>query len=70
MTIMASAAEIVFGIPELLDQIIKDVYPSDIFVFQRNNRTFRQTIPELHMCDQGDQRASEIQAQSKTQMER
>ena len=42
---MASAAEIVFGIPELLDQIIKDVYPSDIFLFQRTNRTFRQTIP-------------------------
>jgi hypothetical protein len=42
---MASAAETVFGIPELLDQILKDVYPSDIFVLQRTNRTFRQTIP-------------------------
>jgi hypothetical protein len=42
---MASAAEIVFGIPELLDQILKDVYPSDIFVLQRTNKTFRATIP-------------------------
>ena len=41
---MASAAETVFGIPELLDQILKDVYPSDIFVLQRTNRSFRQTI--------------------------
>jgi len=41
---MASAAEIVFGIPELLDQILKDVYPSDIFVLQRTNKTFRETI--------------------------
>lgn len=42
---MTSAAETVFGIPELLDQILKDVYPSDIFVFQRTNKIFRQTIP-------------------------
>jgi hypothetical protein len=41
---MASAAETVFGIPELLDQILKDVWPSDIFVLQRTSRTFRQTI--------------------------
>jgi hypothetical protein len=41
---MASAAEIVFGIPELLDQILKDVYPSDIFVLQRTNKTFHQTV--------------------------
>lgn len=57
---MASAAEIVFGIPELLDQILKDVYPSDIFVFQRTNKIFRETIPRTshvrprkfaHVCD-------------------
>lgn len=42
---MTSAAETVFGIPELLDQILKNVYPSDIFELQRTNMTFRQTIP-------------------------
>ena len=41
---MAPAAETVFGIPELLDQILKDVYPSNIFVLQRTNRTLRQII--------------------------
>ncbi|KAM0707115.1 hypothetical protein Q7P35_006446 [Cladosporium inversicolor] len=41
---MISAVETVFGIPELLDQILKDVYPSDIFVLQRTNKIFRQTI--------------------------
>jgi len=41
---MTSTAETVFGIPELLDQILKDVYASDIFVFQRVNRRFCQTI--------------------------
>ncbi|GAB7322629.1 hypothetical protein MBLNU13_g03538t1 [Cladosporium sp. NU13] len=41
---MPSAADTVFDFPELLDQILKDVYPSDIFVLQRTNRTFRQTI--------------------------
>jgi hypothetical protein len=41
---MSSAVETVFGIPELLDQILKDVGASDIFIFQRINKTFRQTI--------------------------
>lgn len=41
---MSSAAECVFATAELLDQILKDVNPSDIFVFQRVNKTFRQTI--------------------------
>jgi hypothetical protein len=57
---MVSAAEIVFGIPELLDQILKDVYASDIFVLQRTNKTFHQTILKTsyvrprrlaHICD-------------------
>jgi hypothetical protein len=42
---MALTAQTVFGIPELLDQILKDVYTSDVFVFQRTNKTFRETIP-------------------------
>jgi hypothetical protein len=41
---MSSAAERVFGIPEMLDQILEDVNHTDVFIFQRINKASRQNI--------------------------
>jgi hypothetical protein len=41
---MSSAVESVFQIPELMDQILKDVDLMEIFTLQRVNRSFCQTI--------------------------
>jgi len=41
---MGPAAERVFGIPELLDQIFEDVNFTDLFILQRVNKTVRQHV--------------------------
>jgi len=39
-----TAAQLVLSIPEILEQILLSLFMKDVFVFQRINKTWRDTI--------------------------